>query len=303
MRTRALSPTSLDKRLIVTLTVGLGLGLLAGGLAVWESSKHFHVLLAYCGLLLNLALLWDVRRNQKLRREAGSLLETPLILSQDKVLIERYKWLSESLLRIRWRQDPIYRSVAVEQLDDMVGRIREVSQGRVTYQGTETWRLVYDQLLRSPGLIHYRSVSWIRTTEYWQDEPGRQSLKANLELHESGQLNVERIAILADSLWPCDEQMPTERVRQWFHEQHTRGIWLKLVRESQLDSEPELLQDFGIYGSRAVGFQDLDDKARTLSFLLDFNLGTILEVEERWKRLQVYSTSYADLLDHFRFDE
>lgn len=303
METKKRSITHYDRRLIATLFASLGCGLIIGWLGVLQSSEFVPLSVVSCGLSLIIAILWDVRRNQISVRNSRSLLETPLILAQDKLLIERYKWLSDSLLRIRWRQDPIYRSVAFEQLDELVGRLREVSEGRITYQGTETWRLVYDQLLKSPGLVEYRSVAWIRTAEYWQDEPGRQSLKANLKLHESGQVNVERITILADALWPSDDQMPTERIRQWFHQQHARGIWLRLVRESQLEGEPELLQDLGIYGSRAVGFQHLDDRARTVSFQLDFNLDTVLEVEDRWKRLKVYSTSYADLLDHFRLDD
>lgn len=292
-----------SKQLATTLITCFAIGLLIAWLAILQSSVVVRALAFAGGLSAVFALLWDVRRLQTSMRKSQSLLEAPFILSQDKVLIERYQWLSDSLLRIRWRQDPIYRSVAVEQLDELVGQLREISEGRVTFKGTETWRLVYDQLLKSPGVVGYRSVAWIKTPEYWRDEPGRQSLKSNLQLHESGQVNIERIAILADALWPSDDQLPAERIRQWLHQQHAHGIWLRLIRESQLEQESELLQDYGIYGSRAVGIQQLDEKARTVSFQLDFNLDTVLEAEDRWRRLEVYSTSYADLLDHFRLDE
>jgi len=182
-------------------------------------------------------------------------------------------------------------------------RLHRVALGEITYRDTEVWRLAYEQLLRSPGLFQYRSVSWMTTDSYWQNEPGRQSLKLNLELHESQQITVERIVILKDSDWLNDGELPTPRIRQWIHEQHVHGIWIALVRESQLRSEPDLLADFGVYGSRAVGFQQIDEQAKTKSFVLQFDFKAIEAAEARWQRLQVYATSYADLLDHLPLDE
>ena len=80
-------------------------------------------------------------------------------------------------------------------------------------------------------------------------------------------------------------------------EQYTHGIWTKLVRESTLTGEPDLLVDLGIYGTRAVGFQELDDHGRTVRFTLSFEFAEILAAERRWERLSVYSTSYQKLLD------
>ena len=49
------------------------------------------------------------------------------------------------------------------------------------------------------------------------------------------------------------------------------GIWVMLVRESDIAGEPDLLADFGIYGERATGVQELDDQSRTLRFILYFD--------------------------------
>lgn len=136
------------------------------------------------------------------------------------------------------------------------------------------------------------------TDSYWQDEPGRRSLKVNIELHEKEQISIERIVIVKDSDWLNDAVLPTERIRQWIHQQHVVGIWIALVRESQLANEPALLADFGIYGSRAVGTQQVDAHGRTVSFRLQFDYSAVEEAEGRWKRLQVYATSYGNLLDH-----
>src|SRR5690606_444620 len=107
-------------------------------------------------------------------------------------------------------------------------------------------------------------VAWVKTADYWQDEPGRKSMAVNFELHSGERLNIERIAIIADDLWPAGEVWPAERLRQWLHEQHVRGIWLKFVRQSALALEPDLIADIGIYGSRAVGVQTLDEQCRTV---------------------------------------
>ena len=50
---------------------------------------------------------------------------------------------------------------------------------------------------------------------------------------------------------------------------HDHGIELSLVRESDVAGEQELLSDFGIYGERAVGVRDLDERARTFRYLLE----------------------------------
>ena len=90
-------------------------------------------------------------------------------------------------------------------------------------------------------------------------------------MHEAERLNIERIAIIADELWPNGEVWPTELLRQWLHEQHARGIWIKFVRQSALAHEPDLIADIGIYGSRALGIQELDEQCRTVRFTLTFD--------------------------------
>jgi hypothetical protein len=44
--------------------------------------------------------------------------------------------------------------------------------------------------------------------------------------------------------------------------------WVPLVRKSALSREPELLCDPGIYGNRAIGVRELDERSHTLRFAL-----------------------------------
>jgi hypothetical protein len=73
----------------------------------------------------------------------------------------------------------------------------KVSRGTFVREDTETWRLGYEQLLRSPGLHRYRSVSLVESAAYWQDVPGRQSMRLNFEMQDSGRLSIERTVIIA----------------------------------------------------------------------------------------------------------
>ena len=69
------------------------------------------------------------------------------------------------------------------------------------------------------------------------------------------------------------------------------------MRESQIATEADLLVDFGIYGDRAVGIQELDEQSRTIRFVLDFDRQSLNLACDRWDRIALYATPYADLLD------
>ena len=85
-------------------------------------------------------------------------------------------------------------------------------------------------------------------------------------------------------------------------DQHIGGISLKLVRASALQQEPALMADIGIYGSRALGTQELDDQCRTFRFVLTFDYAKVVEAEDRWNRLSVYAESVEGFLDRYEID-
>ena len=67
------------------------------------------------------------------------------------------------------------------------------------------------------------------------------------------------------------------------------------MRESELAGEPDLLADFGLYGDRATGIQELDEQSRTQRFVLRFDPRDLKLARDRWERLSLYATPYADL--------
>lgn len=264
-------------------------------------APHIFALLESLLLVLVLGSGLSSRHRESDQRNL-SLLEVPFALACDVDLFARYQRIAESLTRIRQSVDPIFRELALESLDETVHQVHTLANGELLFEGTETWRLVYERLLRSRDLHRYRSVAWIQSPSYWQDEPGRKSMAVNFELQNSGQLTIERIAIIADELWPETEVWPVETLRQWIHEQYARGIQISYVRQSAIAAEPDLLADIGIYGSRAVGTQELDEHARTTRFRLVFDFNFVTAAEDRWNRLSVYSETFASYLDRYEMD-
>ena len=72
---------------------------------------------------------------------------------------------------------------------------------------------------------------------------------------------------------------------------------MSLIRKSQLESEPGLICDLGIYGERAVGYQSLDDLGRTTRYLVRFGKQAVATAEELWRQLDLYAISLDSILD------
>ena len=176
-------------------------------------------------------------------------------------------------------------------------QIEGLAAGKVVFSQTEAWRTVYEELLRSPDVRQYRSVAWVQSPEYWRDAPGRQSMEVNFEAVHRGVLWSSGLLSCNDDLWPRDQALPLNEILSWIENQHNHGLWIALVRESDLGREPDLLLDIGIYGDRAVGIQELDEHCRTLRFTLDLDPQSVQVAEERWKRLLLFTESFDNILD------
>lgn len=248
------------------------------------------------------ALLLHLRTRESSELKAFDELRVPLSLASVPKLQRLHSQLGGSLVRIAGRLDPVFRELAIERLERVARELESLADGVITFQTTETWRVAYEKLLRSPGLYTYRSVAWVRSPDYWRDEPAKKSLALNYELHDEGRLRVERIVILSEELWPSEDRFPRDELLHWIDEQHRHAIWICLVREADLAGESDLPADFGIYGNRAVGHHELNDAARTVRFSLSFDDGDVLAAEDRWRRLTVYSTPYGELLDQTTSD-
>lgn len=233
----------------------------------------------------------DRRRAEQLER-----LSVPLALAPEDDLYPHFLVYCQSLTALAEHTDPLLREIAALKLASVNAQISPITSGTVVFAGTETWRAVYEQLLIGKGVREYRSVAWVRSADYWQDPPGRQSMRANFAAAHRRVL-VERIVVLPDSLWPDDRTLPPEPLRSWLQEQHDHGLHLVLARESAVVGEHDLLADFGIYGDRAVGTQELDERSRTVRFTLSFDTQAVRLANDRWRRLSIFGIPYQSLLE------
>lgn len=255
--------------------------------------------IAFLGLLLSaliglsLLILHGLRNRETQPRP----LEVLLNLSRDSEISALHNSLAEALERIAEQGDSIYRQLALKRLQAISDQCSLIGDATIEFTSTESWRVVYEELLRSPGLHLYRSAAYIESPHYWQDGPGQQSTRLNLELHDQRVVGIERIAIIADHLWPETSLFPIDPLHSWLDDQHRHGIFIRLLRESDVGSDSDLLADFGIYGNRAVGTQLADPSGKTIRFVLSLDFEKLQKAEEQWNRLAVYAISYQELLD------
>ena len=172
-----------------------------------------------------------------------------------------------------------------------------MGKGILVFENTESWRLVYEQILRSRVVYSYKSVAWVRDANYWQDEPGQKSLRLNWDLNSNQQISIERICIVNDSIWPDPSLESTEKLQQLLVDHCKNGIRLLLIRQSDLANDQDLIADFGIYGSHAVGYQILDEQQRSIRFTLQFDFDAVSQAERLWKRLLVYAKPIEEIFE------
>jgi hypothetical protein len=223
----------------------------------------------------------------------------PFALAREPRLYGEYVKIVEALTRIVKHNDLLFHDLCRIRVENMANELMTLAKGEVIFDATETWRTAYQRVLETLRVRTYYSVAWVRTSDYWNNVPGRQSMRLNYEMVERG-FRIERCHILPDELWPFDEKMPMTGILEWLVEQQGRGINVSLIRESDLTNEPDLLRDFAIYGDRAIGIQEMDEQSRTVRFVLSFDQPSIRQALDRWERLALYSTSFRDFMDQLQ---
>lgn len=244
-------------------------------------------------------VVFHLYADRQRHRELTAILNNlpiPFALASAPGFFQQYVKFSNALTEIARHNDLLYRDLALARLTTVADQFATVAKGRIIFEATETWRTAYQDILETLRVKTYFSVAWVRTNDYWNDAPGRQSMQFNYELVGRG-IRIERVHILSDELWPFDEKLPTGGILEWLVEQRGRGIHVSLVRESDLSKESDLLCDFAIYGDRATGTQELDEQSHTVRFVLAFDEQSRQQALDRWERLKLFSTSFENLMD------
>ena len=156
----------------------------------------------------------------------------------DRGLLSVYRRMARSIMDIGAQTDPLACELASLRLSAVADEMEELGRGTIVFAGTETWRAAYQKLLLTLKVKTYLSVVWVRTGEYWEDIPGRQSMQLNFDLAERG-FRIERIYILPGNLWPIGNRSPAPGILTRLQEQDARGILVSVVRECDLAQEPD----------------------------------------------------------------
>ena len=191
--------------------------------------------------------------------------------------------------RVFWHQVTL-------RLHDTLSALSELTAGKLVFSSTETWRTVYRQVLESTNVKRYLSVALIRSDDYWRDAPGESSMQFNYELVAHG-FHIHRLFIIDEFFWPRGARTPSKQLFHWILEQYQRGIEVSLLRLTDLEDEPTLVCDLGIYGASAVGYQHTDFEGKTTRYELGFTSNALQQAEELWKQLMVYAQPFADFID------
>lgn len=241
---------------------------------------------------VSLTLMQNVERFSRESKMALTNLGLILPLAADRELRSSYEEIVGAFRTVVDSHDAIFQLLAKERIASLSQDFRNLAQQRLVYVGTEGWRTANAEVLRHSRITEYRSVAWVRSENYWQDQPGHQSLRLNCELAERG-VRVTRIIILRRTESNAGDPRPSNAISSWMKLQYKAGIRLLYVDEQTLMREKDLLSDFGIYGDVAIGILDVDDtSSRSLQFRLSFDPMDVKDHGEKWERLLLYAMEW-----------
>lgn len=293
--TRPQSPFSNPRFLATSL---LGSVIVGVASVVTPLAAQIAILGVLVSTLAGLLVAWLDEQAQRdaNRAELSTMGRVVDALENEPDLAREFRRIGNGFLALTEQTESVLRSAAATKLLSVASELEQIARGTISFRETESWRTAYRDLLQSDKLQTYRSVAWVKCANYWQDTPGRQSMRDNYDAINRGVI-VERLVILPRELWPAEQLLPSDSVLAWIIDQHNHGVWVMLCLEADVESEPDLPRDFGIYGDLAVGTQILDDQCRTLEFQLEFKREAVQLANDRWRRLQLHATPLRTLLD------
>lgn len=293
--TRPQSPFSNPRFLATSL---LGSVIVGVASVVTPLAAQIAILGVLVSTLAGLLVAWLDEHAQRdaNRAELSTMGRVVDALENEPDLAREFRRIGNGFLALTEQTESVLRSAAATKLLSVASELEQIARGTISFRETESWRTAYRDLLQSDKLRTYRSVAWVKCANYWQDTPGRQSMRDNYDAINRGVI-VERVVILPRELWPAEQLLPSDSVLAWIIDQHNHGVWVMLCLEADVESEPDLPRDFGIYGDLAVGTQILDDQCRTLEFQLEFKREAVQLANDRWRRLQLHATPLRTLLD------
>lgn len=218
----------------------------------------------------------------------GRMHEISQKIAHEPNVKEFYDQTIDALCQTFEIKDQVFLELVKSKLNEFrLQLVTELAVGMISFRA-ESWRVPYQKILSQPDVTLYKSIAWVKSEAYWQDEAGRSSIEFNYELISRGK-EIERIFILRDNV------LKSSKIKKWIREQRDNGIKVLIAKESSIPSEEDLLYDLGIYGNRAVGYQHIDDNCRTIKFELYFDKSQIERAKEIFERLKLHTLKTSEV--------
>jgi hypothetical protein len=232
------------------------------------------------------------------RARPSDATEKPSALSElagHRELERLYRVLCEALAAVASQPEGARKEAMTQKLIALGVQFRAIASGAGALSGAESWYVAHDAILAVPDLKEYRAIVRIPNAECVRDPAIQESLRASFAAVRRGVL-VERILILAESLWPMGRLLPSDEILPWIEDQHNHGHRVILIRERDLAPETNLPIDTCMFDDWAVGTRDLDDHSRTGRVALDFTPTAVRTALGHLDRLSNLGISFRELL-------
>ena len=78
------------------------------------------------------------------------------------------------------QSDSVLRQFVMLKLANLGDQLQVLADGTIVFSDAQAWQTIYDQFLRSPDITKHWSVAWVKSADYWQDEPGQQEVQGQV---------------------------------------------------------------------------------------------------------------------------
>lgn len=197
----------------------------------------------------------------------------------------------KELAHASFRDDLIFKDLVHERFEDFYSSLYEYSRGHFRFNA-ESFRIHWRKLIESEEAKFYHSTALVNTPNYWQDGIGTKATTFTIEVSKTKK--VRKIFIINDKLWE------NASIKRWINDQKQqgknadkdKGLEVYVIKEKNIGKNEDVVYDFGIYGERAVGYQELLEVANNefrMTYNLYFSQEWIQLTKRRFDRLMEYA--------------
>lgn len=278
--------------LVLECLIGAGIGFIAES-SISEPGKVVFLLVVisvFIGLIIGvlfkiIVFIYEIKESF---REYTSKTDSRITWEFHEKTIKNLKELAHA----SFRDDPTFVKLVNEEFQGFYANLYEYSIGHFKFDA-ESFRIYWRELIESDEASFYFSTALVNTPYYWRDGIGIEATNFTIKISEKKK--VKKIFILNDKLWE------DANTKTWIKDQKKRGenadlnkgVDVYVIKEKNIGKNEDIIFDFGIYGDRAVGYQELHEIADNefrMTYNLYFSKEKIQLTNIRFKKLMEYAS-------------